>query len=67
MVGAQILREYQRRFGDSEAALQMYAGALRRADLAATPHKVFAEKRAPGARCRARSKARRRPSGAAPS
>jgi soluble lytic murein transglycosylase-like protein len=27
-VGAQILREYQRRFGDTEAALQMYAGAL---------------------------------------
>jgi len=27
-VGAQILREYQRRFGDMETALQMYAGAL---------------------------------------
>jgi soluble lytic murein transglycosylase-like protein len=27
-VGAQILREYQRRFGDTETALQMYAGAL---------------------------------------
>jgi soluble lytic murein transglycosylase-like protein len=27
-VGAQILREYSRRFGDVEAALQMYAGAL---------------------------------------
>jgi soluble lytic murein transglycosylase-like protein len=26
-VGAQILREYQRRLGDLEAALQMYAGA----------------------------------------
>jgi soluble lytic murein transglycosylase-like protein len=26
-VGAQILREYQRRLGDTEAALQMYAGA----------------------------------------
>ena len=28
LVGAQILREYQRRFGDVETALQMYAGAL---------------------------------------
>ena len=28
LVGAQILREYQRRFGDTETALQMYAGAL---------------------------------------
>ena len=28
MVGAQILREYYRRFGDIETALQMYAGAL---------------------------------------
>ena len=27
-VGAQILREYSRRFGDVEAALQMYAGAF---------------------------------------
>ena len=27
-VGAQILREYSRRFGDQELALQMYAGAL---------------------------------------
>jgi soluble lytic murein transglycosylase-like protein len=27
-VGAQILREYQRRFGDVETALQMYAGAF---------------------------------------
>jgi hypothetical protein len=27
-VGAQILREYQRRLGDTEAALQMYAGAF---------------------------------------
>jgi soluble lytic murein transglycosylase-like protein len=26
-VGAQILREYYRRLGDQEAALQMYAGA----------------------------------------
>ena len=28
VVGAQILREYQRRFRDTETALQMYAGAL---------------------------------------
>ena len=28
LVGTQILREYQRRLGDTEAALQMYAGAL---------------------------------------
>ena len=28
LVGAQILREYQRRFGDVETALQQYAGAL---------------------------------------
>jgi soluble lytic murein transglycosylase-like protein len=28
MVGAQILREYQRRLGDTEAALQMYGGAF---------------------------------------
>jgi soluble lytic murein transglycosylase-like protein len=27
-VGARILREYQRRFGDTETALQMYAGAF---------------------------------------
>jgi soluble lytic murein transglycosylase-like protein len=27
-VGTQILREYQRRLGDTEAALQMYAGAF---------------------------------------
>jgi len=27
-VGAQILREYMRRLGDTEAALQMYAGAI---------------------------------------
>jgi soluble lytic murein transglycosylase-like protein len=27
-VGARILREYQRRLGDTEAALQMYAGAF---------------------------------------
>lgn len=28
LVGTEILREYHRRFGDLEAALQMYAGAL---------------------------------------
>jgi soluble lytic murein transglycosylase-like protein len=28
LVGAQILREYHRRFGDLETALQMYAGAF---------------------------------------
>ena len=28
VVGARILREYLRRFGDTEAALQMYAGAF---------------------------------------
>ena len=28
MVGSQILREYQRRLGDTEAALQMYGGAF---------------------------------------
>ena len=27
-IGAQILREYLRRFGETEAALRMYAGAL---------------------------------------
>jgi soluble lytic murein transglycosylase-like protein len=42
-VGAQILREYQRRFRDTETALQMYAGAL---DDTATTYasKVLAEK-----------------------
>jgi soluble lytic murein transglycosylase-like protein len=42
-VGAQILREYSRRFGDVETALQMYAGAL---DEPTTQYanKVFAEK-----------------------
>jgi len=42
-VGAQILREYQRRFRDAETALQMYAGAL---DDTSTTYasKVFAEK-----------------------
>ena len=43
VVGAQILREYQRRFRDTETALQMYAGAL---DDVSTQYasKVFAEK-----------------------
>ena len=43
MVGAQILREYYRRFGDVETALQMYAGAL---DEPTSQYatKVFAEK-----------------------
>jgi soluble lytic murein transglycosylase-like protein len=42
-VGAQILREYQRRFHDTEAALQMYAGAF---DEPTSQYaaKVFAEK-----------------------
>jgi soluble lytic murein transglycosylase-like protein len=42
-VGAQILREYYRRFGDLETALQMYAGAL---DEPTSQYatKVFAEK-----------------------
>jgi soluble lytic murein transglycosylase-like protein len=42
-VGAQILREYQRRFRDTETALQMYGGAL---DDTATTYasKVLAEK-----------------------
>jgi len=43
MVGTQILREYQRRLGDTEAALQMYAGAF---DEPASTYanKVLAEK-----------------------
>ena len=43
VVGAQILREYQRRFRDTETALQMYAGAL---DDVSTQYasKVLAEK-----------------------
>ena len=43
VVGAHILREYQRRFGDLETALQMYAGAL---DEPTSQYatKVFAEK-----------------------
>jgi soluble lytic murein transglycosylase-like protein len=42
-VGAQILREYQRRFGDTETALQMYNGALD-APTSQYANKVFAEK-----------------------
>jgi soluble lytic murein transglycosylase-like protein len=43
LVGAQILREYHRRFGDLETALQMYAGAF---DEPTSQYatKVFAEK-----------------------
>jgi soluble lytic murein transglycosylase-like protein len=43
VVGAQILREYQRRFRDTETALQMYGGAL---DDVSTQYaaKVLAEK-----------------------
>jgi soluble lytic murein transglycosylase-like protein len=42
-VGTQILREYTRRFGDPEFALQMYAGAV---DAVGSPYatKVMAEK-----------------------
>jgi soluble lytic murein transglycosylase-like protein len=43
LVGAQILREYQRRFGDVETALQMYAGALDE-PTSQYANKVFAEK-----------------------
>jgi soluble lytic murein transglycosylase-like protein len=42
-VGTRILREYQRRFGDTEVALQMYAGALDE-PTAQYAAKVFAEK-----------------------
>ncbi|MGH8732606.1 MAG: transglycosylase SLT domain-containing protein [Burkholderiales bacterium] len=42
-VGAQILREYQRRFGDTETALQQYAGALDE-PTSQYASKVFAEK-----------------------
>jgi soluble lytic murein transglycosylase-like protein len=42
-VGAQILREYQRRFRDTEAALQMYAGAFDE-PTSQYANKVFAEK-----------------------
>jgi soluble lytic murein transglycosylase-like protein len=42
-VGAQILREYHRRFGDIETALQMYAGAFDE-PTSQYASKVFAEK-----------------------
>ncbi|HSH08517.1 MAG TPA: transglycosylase SLT domain-containing protein [Burkholderiales bacterium] len=42
-VGSQILRDYLRRFGDLEIALQVYAGALDDAD-ARYARKVFAER-----------------------
>jgi soluble lytic murein transglycosylase-like protein len=42
-VGAQILREYQRRFGDTEAALRMYVGAFDE-PTSQYANKVFAEK-----------------------
>jgi soluble lytic murein transglycosylase-like protein len=42
-VGAQILREYQRRFNDIETALQMYAGAFDE-PTSQYANKVFAEK-----------------------
>jgi soluble lytic murein transglycosylase-like protein len=43
LVGAQILREYQRRFNDTETALQMYAGAFDE-PTSQYANKVFAEK-----------------------
>jgi soluble lytic murein transglycosylase-like protein len=42
-VGAQILREYYRRFGDQEMALQMYAGAFDEPS-SQYANKVFAER-----------------------
>jgi soluble lytic murein transglycosylase-like protein len=42
-VGAQILREYQRRFGDTETALQVYGGAFDE-PTSQYANKVFAEK-----------------------
>ena len=42
-VGAQILREYLRRFGETETALQMYAGALDNAN-SVYARKVLAER-----------------------
>jgi soluble lytic murein transglycosylase-like protein len=42
-VGAQILREYYRRFGDQEMALQMYAGAFDE-PTSQYANKVFAER-----------------------
>ena len=42
-VGAQIIREYYRRFGEMQTALQMYAGAFDE-PTSAYAHKVLAEK-----------------------
>ena len=42
-VGAQILREYLRRFGETETALQMYAGAFDE-PTSTYANKVLAEK-----------------------
>jgi soluble lytic murein transglycosylase-like protein len=42
-VGTKVLREYLRRFGDAETALQMYAGALDE-PTSQYSNKVFAEK-----------------------
>jgi soluble lytic murein transglycosylase-like protein len=42
-IGAQILREYERRFGDTETALQVYAGAFDE-PTSRYANKVFAEK-----------------------
>ncbi len=42
-VGTQILREYLRRFGETETALQMYAGAVDDPD-SVYAHKVLAER-----------------------
>jgi len=42
-VGAQILREYLRRFGETETALQMYAGAFDEPN-SAYAFKVLAER-----------------------
>jgi soluble lytic murein transglycosylase-like protein len=59
-IGAQILREYQRRFRDTETALQVYAGAFEEPS-AQYANKVFAER----ARLEAlRQKARKQPQSA---
>lgn len=61
-VGAQILREYQRRFRDTEAALQMYAGAFDE-PTSQYANKVFAEKaRLEGLALPLRQKARKQQS-----
>jgi soluble lytic murein transglycosylase-like protein len=59
-IGTQILREYQRRFRDTETALQVYAGAFDEPS-SAYANKVFAER----ARLEAlRQKARKQPQSA---